>query len=157
MTWLKIVLLLLVLLQPSWTQNFPPFTWEALEEAESHVSTATASPTAESARTRQTARESVLLMETPAEHSCGQDTEPRTLCKAVLKVVIRLLSLLTIPAAFLLGWIGRSKQAVSSQALQQAKVANQGAVGAHDIVEKTHVEGQDPAQVDYACLAVQSF
>lgn len=109
MTWLKIVLLLLVLLQPSWTQNFPPFAWEALEEAESHVSTATASPTAESARTRQTARESVLLMETPAEHSCGQDTEPRTLCKAVLKVVIQLLSLLTQRLSCWAGLVGANK------------------------------------------------
>lgn len=135
MALLKTMMLLLALVQTTRAYDIPPFTWKALEEAEKHASTAAASLYAESVRFQQAVRERVFTPETPVEQSCRQESEPITAHSAPSNVVILGCSLLATMTAFLLGWYGGAKQAESSQALQQARVADQAEIGAHELEE----------------------
>lgn len=127
-----LALLLLALLQTAQAYDSPPFTWKALEEAERHASTAAASLYAESVRA---VRERVFTPETPPEQSCRQDIESTTPQSAPPNAVILSLSLLATITAFLLGWYGGIKQAEASQALQQAKTADQAEIDAIELDE----------------------
>ena len=158
MTCLKFVLVLLVLLQIVWAQDVSPFTWKALEEAEKHASTAAASSYAESAP--PTERERVFAVEISAEptggQGPGQDLQPTIPGRAYLNVTFRLFCLLAIPAAFLSGWVGRSKQVASSQALQQATNADK-AADVQEAMEQKLAELECSAQVTCPCLACVSI
>ena len=135
MALLKVIILLLAVVQTTRAYDIPPFTWKALEEAEKHVSTAAASLYADSIRFQQAVRERAFTPETPPEQSCRQDIEPITPHSAPSNFVVLGFSLLSTMTAFLLGWYGGVKQAESSQALQQAKVADQAEVDAHELEE----------------------
>ena len=128
----KLIILLLALVQTTRAYDIPPFTWKALEEAEKHASTAAASLYAESLRLQQAVRERVFTPEAPPERSCSQDSEPIAPHSAPSNVVILSFSLLATITAFLLGWYGGVKQAESCQALQQARVADQAEIDAHE-------------------------
>ena len=136
MTLLKVTFLLLALLQTARAYDIPPFTWKALEEAEKHASTAAtaaASLYAESVRIQQAVRERVFAPEPTPEQSCRLDIEPTTPQRAPPDVASLGLHLVALIAAFLLGWFGGIKQAESSQALQQANVADQADVDAREL------------------------
>ena len=135
MTLLKLTFLSLVLLQTTRAYDIPPFTWKALEEAEKHArhaGTVAATLYAETVRFQQSVTEKVFAPEIVPEPSCKQETEPITAPRASPNSVVLAVSLLAIVAAVLLGWYGGLKQAESSQALQQAKVADQAAADAHE-------------------------
>lgn len=139
MTLLKITYLLLTVVQTARAYDIPPFTWKALEEAERLASTAAATLNAESIRFQQAVRERVFTPETPSEQSCRQDTELITPHSVPSYVVTLGFSLLATMTAFLLGWYGGVKQAESSQALQQARVADQAEIDAHELQEAAEV------------------
>ena len=140
MTLLKITILLLTVVQTARAYDIPPFTWRALEEAEKHANTAAASLYAESVRFQQAVRERVFTPETPLpEQSCRQDIEPITPHSAPSYVVTLGVSLLATMTAFLLGWYGGVKQAESSQALQQAEVADQAEIDAYELEKAAEV------------------
>lgn len=135
MTLLKLTVLSLVLLQTTRAYDISPFTWKALEEAEKHArhaGTVAASLYAESVRFQQAVTEKVFTPEITPEQSCRQHTEPTAAPTASHNLVVLGFSLLAIMAAVLTGWYGGLKQAESSQALQQAKAADQAAADARE-------------------------
>ena len=161
MSQVKIVLVLSVLLQTCIAYDLPPFTWKALEEAEKHASTAAVSLYAESIKLQQAVKECVFAPEvdevTPVE-SCKPVWEPCRPQHQALShnVICLLLTLLAIPAAFLLGWLGGVRQAESSQALQQARAADQAEADATEHEEAARLAAnaiQIPAvnDTDSAC------
>lgn len=127
-----LAIVLLALVQRAQAYDIPPFSWKALEEAERHASTAAASLYAESVRA---VRGRVFTPETPPEQSCRQDIEFTTSESALSNAIILSLSLLATITAFLLGWYGGIKQAEASQALQQAKSADQAEIDTNELEE----------------------
>ena len=132
----KIVVLWLAVLQITTAFDVvSPFSWKAVEDAEDlmatgtrHASAAVASLYADSVRLQQRVKEHVFAPEFPVslpEPECSPLPLPPVQSKATGGVSSILLTLVAIPAAFLLGWVCGTRQALSRQAMQQARAADQ--------------------------------
>ena len=126
MVGVKLVVVLSALLQLSAAYDVHPFTWKTIEEAENHATTAVASLYASSVRLQQSVKERVSA---PDLAERKPQPEPETCIPQHQEVApsfsTLVLTLLAVTAAFLLGWLGGTRQAESSQALQQARAADE--------------------------------
>ncbi len=104
-----------------------PFSWKAVEDAERHATAAVASLYADSVRMQQRVKEHVFAPQVadsvPAQE-CPPSPDPVVCQTAAGSGRALLLTLIAIPAAFLVGWTCGIKQAQSQQAMQQAKAAD---------------------------------
>lgn len=129
MTSLKVWVILLTVLHTAAAYDVVnPFSWKAVEDAERHATAAVASLYANSVRMQHRVNEHVfapqLADSVPAAQECPPSPDPVVCQTAAGSGRALLLSLVAIPAAFLVGWSCGIKQAQSQQAMQQAKAAD---------------------------------
>ena len=131
MSLVKVLILLLPMLQAvSAYDVVSPFSWKAVEDAEKHATAAVTSLYADSLRLQQRVKEHVFapgVVAAPPEPECNPIPQPQPIAhdRTAGSVNSLLLTLLAIPAAFLFGWVCGTRQALSRQAMQQAKAADE--------------------------------
>ena len=128
MTSLKVWVILLTVLHTAAAYDVVnPFSWKAVEDAERHATAAVASLYADSVRMQQRVKEHVFAPQVadsvPAQE-CPPIPDPVVCQTAAGSGMALLLTLVAIPAAFLVGWSCGIQQTQSQQAMQQAKAAD---------------------------------
>lgn len=129
MSWLKVLILCLAAVHTAAAFDvMNPFSWKAVEDAERHLTGAVVSLYTDTVRLQKRVKEHVFapdVADTPLPSECKASPGPLTYHPAIDIPKLLLVTVVAVPAAFIIGWICGVRQAQFRQALQQARAADQ--------------------------------